>query len=576
MAFSKISNPALGYWPPVVFAIVSLAILWPAFSSPNTFFGSPGDPYGVISGISLFQKYSAELYYSDPTSEVYRTAGYPFENYGLLSWGKRADPVFRALVLLPFPAHVVYNLAILLAFFFSATGAYLLALYLTRNGPASFLAGLAYGFSPYVLGHSLQHLGLVQVMFFPLVLLFGLKVLDGSKNKFDLPLFGMFVFLSLSSDPYHVPMTLLLLACLLVPKALEVFNAKKIILNPELLRFFAAAFVAGFVFFLLNFQVIFPSFLSDQSENAVRHIGDMGAYPANVQDYLIPYPGNRFFSGFGSFLANLAAQNVGKSNPIEKSIFLGFTVLALGTIGVFSLWKGSRLFSGVGLVFVSIFAIAFVLGLGSYWKLQIFSNTAIIPLPGALLFFPFNFFRVSSRFGILVMLVLSVFLAFGAKFVVERLKSAVSKSVFVAFSFSLIVLEFGIFSVPQYTTVGEPAPQYGLLESLPDGAVIFYPLIIWPPEQNYELAFWQRVYQKPLVNSHPGHKRWEKFAESVQNISSPTTPRTLAYYNVSYAVIRAGDPAFTQTVVEGLQELGSFPDARVFKVVAKPMAGWRP
>ena len=66
---------------------------------------------------------------------------------------------------------VAYNLLITLAFALSAGAGYLLARRFTTWRPAAFVAGLFYGFSPYMVGQGLGHLNLVFVPLPPLIFL---------------------------------------------------------------------------------------------------------------------------------------------------------------------------------------------------------------------------------------------------------------------------------------------------------------------------------------------------------------------------------------------------------------------
>lgn len=64
-----------------------------------------------------------------------------------------------------------YNVAITTAFALSAGAGYLLARRFTTWRPAAFVAGLVYGYSPYLVGQGLGHLNLVFVPLPPLILL---------------------------------------------------------------------------------------------------------------------------------------------------------------------------------------------------------------------------------------------------------------------------------------------------------------------------------------------------------------------------------------------------------------------
>ena len=88
-----------------------------------------------------------------------------------------------ALVGLPltlaFGAIVTFNTLTLLAPAFGAWSAFLLARHLTRDVPASLVAGYLYGFSSYEIGHLTSHINLDTICLVPLLLLVCLRRLSG-------------------------------------------------------------------------------------------------------------------------------------------------------------------------------------------------------------------------------------------------------------------------------------------------------------------------------------------------------------------------------------------------------------
>jgi hypothetical protein len=83
---------------------------------------------------------------------------------------------------------VAYNLTIVASFFFSAVAMFALAWRLTRNVPASFIAGLAFGFAPYRTSQ-LPHIQMEAVWYAPLAVL-GLHAYLETGRKRWLALYG--------------------------------------------------------------------------------------------------------------------------------------------------------------------------------------------------------------------------------------------------------------------------------------------------------------------------------------------------------------------------------------------------
>src|ERR1700736_6008566 len=80
-------------------------------------------------------------------------------------------------------AVVSYNILSLLAPALSALTAFLLARYLTRNTPASFIGGYLFGFSAYELGEMLNHLNLNMIFIVPLLVLLVVQRIKGDLSR---------------------------------------------------------------------------------------------------------------------------------------------------------------------------------------------------------------------------------------------------------------------------------------------------------------------------------------------------------------------------------------------------------
>jgi hypothetical protein len=102
-----------------------------------------------------------------------------------LSWVTSSPTL--ALALSPFTAVFgavfSYNLAALAAPPLAAWTTFLLARHLTRNVPASLVAGFLFGFSPYVISQSVSHLNLNFVCLVPLVGLLAVRFYEGSISR---------------------------------------------------------------------------------------------------------------------------------------------------------------------------------------------------------------------------------------------------------------------------------------------------------------------------------------------------------------------------------------------------------
>jgi hypothetical protein len=154
----------------------------------RSFVGIANDPYDPILNTAILWWNATTVPFSaawwspphyHPTPDV---AGFT-EN--LVGVSVVATPVYW----LTGSALAAYNISFVLSWPLSAFAAYLLALFVTRRHDAAFLAGLAWGFTPYRVTE-LAHLQMLSVYWFPPVLL-GLHGYLEQRRKRWLALFGV-------------------------------------------------------------------------------------------------------------------------------------------------------------------------------------------------------------------------------------------------------------------------------------------------------------------------------------------------------------------------------------------------
>ncbi|MDQ2830441.1 MAG: hypothetical protein M3Y74_15515, partial [Chloroflexota bacterium] len=123
----------------------------------------------MAHGVGLARLYQGNIFY--PFHDV---LAYQDTLLGVL-------PFAAPILLLTGNPVLAYNVLFLGSFVLCAWGAYLLAVLLTRDVRAAFLAGLVYGFSPYRMVH-LYHLNLLCGMWIPLALVCWERVRRGGRG----------------------------------------------------------------------------------------------------------------------------------------------------------------------------------------------------------------------------------------------------------------------------------------------------------------------------------------------------------------------------------------------------------
>ncbi len=182
-----------------VFAALTVAMTWPMAARMADSVRDPGDPlfnawvlswdvHQLAAG-NLRGFFDANIFYPN-----HRTLAY---SEHLLPEALLAAPVLLATHN-PVLAH---NLVMLLSFLTSAFAMYLYGRYLTGKVAAGVVAGVIYGFSPFMFQH-LAHIQIIAAAGFPLVFLFLARFFARERWR-DLALAGVFLILQMLANGYY-------------------------------------------------------------------------------------------------------------------------------------------------------------------------------------------------------------------------------------------------------------------------------------------------------------------------------------------------------------------------------------
>ena len=294
-----------------------------------------------------------------------------------------------------------YNMHLLASFVLSALSSYLLVLYLTRNRTAALIGGLVYAIFPNRMAQSTAHFAQVIAYFFPLCLLYLIKLKRQPNLRHGL-IFGLFLGCSLLVNIVHI-------AYFLLP-ALVVFIGYWAITERSRLgasgfwRYLAAGLLLAAAIsapFLVAFvQRSFTGQLDYLSQGGVTDFSaDLLAFfvPAASHPLLNAWPGFRDF----------ANRLVGSGNLRENTVYLGIIPLALAAWGL-ARWQKART-----LPWLILALVAAVLSLGPVLKVA--GNVTGWPLPyAAVQFLPFyKWGRIPGRFNETIILGLAVLAGYG-------------------------------------------------------------------------------------------------------------------------------------------------------------------
>lgn len=300
---------------------------------------------------------------------------------------------------------VIYNIIIIFNFVFSAYASYLLVKYLTEYKKISFLAGIMFGFSSYMLARSLGHLNLLTTGTIPLFVLLFLKSLKHPSLKNSLFLALSFLLVSLSSWQYGLFSIIFAAASL----AFFLFTSKELILNKKYLINFA-------IFIILSAILVLPfalPMIEGQKNNKIYPPNNLEyvIFSADVIGYLSPTPLNTLFGKFieKDYFSALSG------NATESALFLGL----LEFIFVIDFLTNRKNKYGKtikeNLYWLVLTLIFFILSLGPQLKIIGFWTPISLPFHFLYKYLPFfNFAKEPARMGIFVILffivIFSIFL----------------------------------------------------------------------------------------------------------------------------------------------------------------------
>lgn len=481
----------------IAYTLLTLAMTFPLVLR----FGSEipkggGDTYQSIAHIDTLSGQLKSL-------DFFHGAVFLIKNIGTYS-----PYVFLNLFLNKFAA---YNAMFLLSFVLSGFGTYLLALYFTKNKPASFLAGLIFAFSPFHFYQSVAvHLGTMQQEWLPFFALYLFKFFEKFRLKYYV-LTIVFAFLIAMSEHQLLAFTVLFAGFFVVYRLIA---DRKLIRNKRLWAYGAvsAAFlgIAAVTLFsgLLKVATSDNNFLGVTTSQAAK-------YSMMTFDPIAPPAFNTLWPQFGE-----AMQKLILGDTERGSYFVGFSVLAVILFAIYSAKKeGKGEFFKNARFWLIETAVFYVLALGP--TVSIAKQTVYLPYFMVYKFLPFyDNIRTTGRIFIFAMLGVSILFAYSFAWLLKKYKG---KELASASALAvLILLEF--FTFPLQTFSLSYSPFYDMLGKDTAG----YKILEIPGSTSYEFVSYEsmtaNVHHKELVGGMPmarkiaGEFAWENDTPVVKQL----------------------------------------------------------
>ena len=472
-----------------------------------------------------------------------------------------------------------YNFQVLVNLFLATFFTYLLVYANTKSRLSAFLSGLIFGFCPYIIVRSWQHLGETYLWMMPMVLwlLFALKERSSRAKKILLLVSVVFTSIVLGTAYYTVIILITFLCYFIIqyfmignylrsPKFSALNYFKSVILLLGIAYLLTAALYSAYIKNSISFTHSGASAFNPYH----RPFEDLFQQSARPLSYFLPVAVHPLF---GKFTEQFIGSSLYGMSFTEHALYLGWVPLILAFI-TFRIWRRNRKTRApnhepqitdkesfyIGF-FVLLAVAAWFFSQPPWWNIFGFK----IYMPSFFMYKILPMFRAYCRFGIVVMLAVAVLAGFGLKFILERFKSRKAKLAITSLFCGLVLFEF--WNWPPYKVIDlskVPAVYYWLKEEPKDIVIGDYPLDADSPNELYK--FFQTVHEKKIINGTIPGTYANKVAQTIKRLSSAQTASILKWMGVKYVVVHKEDYLKTD-LVEDKEDMEKIPQNPGLKFV---------
>ena len=519
-----------------LYTTITLLIFWPVLLNiqntiPNTI-GTTGDVNFFLWDL-WWPSYSIFTLHSSPyiTNFLYYPYGADF-SYNYL------DSPIASLISFPFQQISLtfsYNVIFILGFLLSAFFMYLLAMYLTENTYASFIAGVIFSFSAVHIAHSFIFLNFTSTEWIPLFILSFLLSIKRRKLRYIVLAAFSLVLASFMGD---IEQGIMLFIFVLLFCYFTYFSSSRKLINLKTISIIFEILLLSFLIGLPFISPLINGIIHSNSLSLAATSSSIGANEAWSNDLL------SFFlpSSFNGLFNQLASKYYPTLMPYgfywEGVSYIGYSVILLSIFGLYSdikstKFKNTMVWASIGIIFA-------MLSLGPLVKI----GGVITNIPGPYLIYHFipilNLIREPGRFDIMFSLCLAILAAFGLKSLLSKVNSVKKKIICTATISSIILLECAgipltssfINTFYKSTTIPK---AYSLINHTVNSSVLFLPSA---PDQSYQSAiamYYQTEFNMPIIGGY-------------------TTRSTLLQDLYIYSI-----PLVSTYSLENLSDYGSYP-----------------
>lgn len=456
---------------------------------------------------------------------------------------------------------LTYNIQVLINFLLTAFFTYLLFNYLTKNRLAGILSGIIFGFSPYMLIRSWQHLGETYLWPIPLLLWSALQLKQNNSLKIKIIFILSIIFTTFNFDVtyYSTIAGITFIFYLLINHKENKSYIKRIVF---------LVLIAGLLlipqFYTIFKNVIFKIESSASAFNPYhRPFEDLFIQSARPFSYFLPAVSHPLF---GNFTQKFVGSSLYGVSFTEHALYLGWFPLILVFIAI-RYWRGARLKKNTLLknsyigFFMLLSLVAWLFSQPPWWQIGPFK----IFMPSFFMYKILPMFRAYCRFGAVVMFAIAILAGYGLKFILDKFKSKTGKVLITSLFCSLVLFEF--WTWPPYKVIDvskAPSVYYWLKEKPGDFAVAEYPLDIDLPSEMYK--FYQTFHNHSIINATVPGTYPNQIAKTITKLSDKHTASALKWLGVKYVLVHRQHYLDTE-ITDWIEELKKIPKNPGLKLI---------
>jgi hypothetical protein len=485
-----------------LFLLLTIVFTWPAVRDVDSkIAGEPGDSLYFVWLIDWCERAVFELHQS-PIFD-------PWMNYPE-GWSLASTQLPLSMVVLAMPVSALagavagYNFAALASFFLSSLVVFAYVKRWTGRYLPAILAGAIFGFAPYRQSHFLiGHLDLLGTFWPALYILALIDACMGKDRSLKAAwLLPAFLVATALTSPYYIYMDLLLsipiVGAFWLSGRLRGPGARQARFN--LVLGLGAAIPLVVLAIWPYMQLRKTGVIGERTREYVR------GYSASPTDYVIPATTS---VAWGHWVSS----HFDRFQWVEGTLYLGAAGAGLAAVALLRRRRLGGDLAELVMVCIAFGGTAFVLSLGTdlnwlskpvFLPVPEFARTwhpgaeASIPLPGRLLFeyLPvYSSMRVPMRFGLFVILAVSLMAGLGAGYILARLNRPRVKLAVGGLLVFLVVMDFLPRAVPMFEVRARAVDAW--LRAQPgDGAVAQFPFDL---SENQYQVYYTSVHGKPFL-----------------------------------------------------------------------------